>query len=213
MKTTMILLAAMMVTLMVSGQTEHLRINEVNQPIFKPESISNFLLEEIEYPVASKERGNQGTVVVEFTVNPDGMPCDFRIISGVSPWIDGEVIRALKETGGKWIPGTIDGEPIETVHEIMVTFKLYPDTDFFYLAEMNVRKGNKALYEKHNPARALKYFKRAMKYQPYDASILRACASCKQQLGDHKGYRQDLARVEVLESRNDRVFHALLSED
>lgn len=208
----MILLATMLITASANGQTLPTGNEDAEAPVFKSETVHEFLQKNLNYPHKARMRETQGVVIVDFAVDSDGRLSDFSVINSVSPLVDKEVIRAIKETNGQWEPGSVDGKPVKMHKEISVTFKLYPESDFVKFAKRSFDKGTRLLYEKQNPEKALKYLNHAIRYIPYDKSIVWTRAVCKRALGDHQGAEKDRARLETLENRADeesREFYVI----
>ena len=65
-----------------------------------------------QYPIRASERGIEGWVVVEFTIDPTGKVVDPKIVSAEPPRIfDRAALRAIKKW--KYKPKVVDGEPVE----------------------------------------------------------------------------------------------------
>ena len=82
-----------------------------------------FLLSNLKYLKDVAEKGITGTVVIQFTVNPDGTLSDIKIIKGVDPLLDQEALRVIRLTSGKWKPGTHGGKPVKMTMIIPVKFE------------------------------------------------------------------------------------------
>jgi TonB family protein len=80
------------------------------------------LSEAVSYPETAAEQGVQGRVFVQFTVMKDASLRDVQVVRGVSPELDAEAIRAVKETSFE--PGTMDGEPVPVRMTLPITFQL-----------------------------------------------------------------------------------------
>jgi TonB family protein len=166
------------------------------------ESLNDYLNKMVQYPQQSVQCCLQGTEVVEFTVTSTGEVTAFNVINSVCPKIDEEVIRAIKSTGGKWMPGTVNNEPADMKQEISVVFQLCSDREFINRAKQFAQKGNKLLFDQNKPAQALKYFNRAIIYLPSEENLLAARGLCLFNLGDTTGAMNDWQRILVLEERN-----------
>lgn len=210
MKTRMILFAALFFSVVISAQHYENKNIRIEYPNFEKGSLDDFLLMELVYPNRSEKLGVQGTVVVKFTVNPEGELSNFRIINSVSDRLDSEVIYALKESEGKWNPGQINGQPVKMDQEFSVAFMLHPEVDFIKEAEFYFHKGNQILHQQQDPERALRFFNCAMKYMPYETSILNARALCKYMMGDQAGAVQDVGRVVDLLGRESGQCNPLI---
>ncbi|MBO4571431.1 MAG: energy transducer TonB [Bacteroidales bacterium] len=79
--------------------------------------------ENVQYPEAAKENGEQGTVLAKFTVDKEGKISDVQVIRGVSPALDAEAVRVL-ESAPAWTAGTHGGQPVNVSYVLPVKFIL-----------------------------------------------------------------------------------------
>jgi protein TonB len=68
------------------------------------------LAENIKYPRQAVAREISGKVFVEFVINREGKPSNFKILKGIGSGCDEEAIRILSLT--KWVPGKQRGKPV-----------------------------------------------------------------------------------------------------
>jgi len=97
-----------------------------DMPTFRGGSLENFrnyIQEAIDYPPIAMENGISGTVYVNFVVNKKGEITSIKIVRGVDPSLDNEVIRSLK-SAPKWSPGKQRGKPVSVSMAIPVKFIL-----------------------------------------------------------------------------------------
>lgn len=165
-------------------------------------SLNDFLNKTINYPQESVKCCLQGTEVVEFIVNCSGEPTAFKVLNSICPEIDQEVIRTLKLTAGKWIPGTLNGSPVAMKQEIAVVFQLCSSDDFINKAKKYARKGNHLLFAQNKPKKAIKYYNYALTFMPFEENLLAARSLCLYRLGDLTGAATDWERIQVLTLRN-----------
>ncbi len=208
MKTKLILLAAMLMATYASGQNQELNTINVVPPYFisgVSQTINDFMQENITYPERAKQWHLQGTEVVKFVVNSDGKLSNFEFINSVSSDCDNEVRRILELTSGKWIPGNVNGELVPMETEVSVVFKLSPHVNFVELAKKYFAKGNKLLFLRNNPRKALKYFDLAINYRPGYELIHAIRGLCKYWAGDETGANYDWERANSLASGKGRL--------
>ncbi len=166
--------------------------------------IYSYLRENVEYPEVALKYNIQGTEVVQFTVTNTGEITNIKVINSVCPEIDDEVIRVLKTTQGMWEPGLKNGNPVEMEKEISMVFQIdgfkngTNENIFKEQATALYKKGNKALISQKNPEKALKYFDKALKYLPYESTILNSRAMARTLLNDKDGAQQDLDRADAI---------------
>ena len=221
MKTIIIFLLCMILSGITFGQIEeekmrHVDVDEVQVvppkftgvknaiPLLKEgkiESIGDYLAKNIEYPKKDAERFIQGTEVVQFVVSPTGELSDFKVINGISPQINEEVIRVLETTSGMWVPGYNNNEPVAMEKEISVAFKItglpYP-LDFKTQATKYFSKGTEILFTKHNPKRALKFYDKGIMLLPNDEGLLLMRGIARYEVGNKDGAYRDWDRINAL---------------
>ena len=83
-----------------------------------------YLKENMRYPMFAKQKGIEGTVKVEFFVEPDGSITDVTVKLPIDPEIDAEAVRLVKEMP-RWQPAIKDGEAIRCKYEVPIDFKIY----------------------------------------------------------------------------------------
>jgi TonB family protein len=205
MKTSVFILAGMLIAAIATAQNQELKEIEVTPPTFKsevPNTINEYVQKRVEYPQSDIKWKTQGTVVVGFLVTPEGELKNIQVINSVSNAIDNEVIRVLKSTDGKWTPGIINGEAVAMQKEISVVFKLNPQVDFIELASKHMQKGNQALFIKGQPEKALKHFNQGINFLPNNETLLAVRGLCKYKLGDETGANRDWDRSKLLVKMN-----------
>lgn len=82
-----------------------------------------FLQENVKYPANAMKNNVQGRVIVQFVVEKDGTPTEFKVLRSVDPDLDAEALRVLK-TMPKWKPGMEKGEAVRVKFTVPVAFKL-----------------------------------------------------------------------------------------
>ena len=107
---------------------EHLPENERWDCSIK--AMNNFIYEALKYPIEEREKGVQGTVIVQFIIKADGSISNAKIVRGVSPGLDAEglrVIHLMNEMPEKWIPGMKDGKAVDVQFTMPFKFVLQVD--------------------------------------------------------------------------------------
>lgn len=82
-----------------------------------------FLQENVKYPENAMRNNVQGRVIVQFVVEKDGTPTEFKVARSVDPDLDAEALRVL-QTMPKWKPGMQRGEVVRVKFTVPVSFKL-----------------------------------------------------------------------------------------
>ncbi len=97
-----------------------------DMPSFKNGDISEFvkyIQSIVIYPEAALNMDIQGKVYADFVVNKEGYIENVKIIRGVDPLLDNEVVRALKASP-RWKPGRQRDIPVKVAYTIPITFKI-----------------------------------------------------------------------------------------
>lgn len=82
-----------------------------------------FLQDNLKYPENAMKNNVQGRVIVQFVVEKDGTPTEFKVLRSVDPDLDAEALRVL-QTMPKWKPGMQRGEVVRVKFTVPVSFKL-----------------------------------------------------------------------------------------
>ena len=83
-----------------------------------------FILSEIKYPTIAQEHGKSGRVVVLFNIDKFGKTSNYRVETPIGYGMDEEVIRVIKLTQDDWLPGLLDGQPVDVEFDYPFTFRL-----------------------------------------------------------------------------------------
>lgn len=82
--------------------------------------------ENLKYPQTAKDAEIQGRVVAQFVVGTDGKVGDVKVLRGVHPDLDAEVVRVISSSPD-WTPGYVKGEPVKVTYTFPVVFKAKGD--------------------------------------------------------------------------------------
>lgn len=169
------------------------------------EPIREYIIKNAKYPEDAQKCMVEGVEVVQFCIDKYGDVSNIKIINGLCPAIDNEVIRVLKTTNGMWKPGYKNESPTAMTREISILYRLYNNGKYCSTSELFKQKattcfniGNKQLYKKRNAKKALKQYERGIRYLPYDKSLLMSRGLCRYELGDIEGAKSDWKRIRTL---------------
>lgn len=101
-------------------------VNVSQMPSFMNGSLSdfvNYIQSAVVYHKDAIKMGIQGRVFAEFVVNKEGYVENIRIVRGVDPLLDNEVVKAL-EASPRWKPGKQRDIPVKVIYTIPVVFKI-----------------------------------------------------------------------------------------
>lgn len=89
------------------------------------EALTNYIQNNLRYPAFEKENGIQGVVYVSLIVRKNGTISDVQVVKGVNnaPAFGGEAVRLISEMPN-WIPGKMNGKPVDVRMNLPVRFKL-----------------------------------------------------------------------------------------
>ncbi len=81
-----------------------------------------YLLKSLQYPSDAQDNGIQGTVVVQFIVDKEGLVSDVQAISGPEE-LRKEAERVIKKSG-KWTPAVQNGRQVKSYKKQPIVFQL-----------------------------------------------------------------------------------------
>lgn len=81
-----------------------------------------YLNKSLRYPQDAQDNEIQGTVVIQFIVDKEGMVSDVQAISGPNELRD-EAVRVIKKSG-KWTPAVQNGRQVKSYKKQPITFRL-----------------------------------------------------------------------------------------
>ncbi len=198
------------------AQEPELELLDIEEPVLdekyfdnKAISINEILAKNIQYPARDIARHTQGTEIIKFEVTSEGRLTNFKIVNSLSREIDKEIFRVLRSTNGKWSPGTIEGIQVTMEKEISVNFFLGPEEFLVADAKACLQKGNKWMFGKNDPKKAIYFYNKGVKLLPYDETLLEARALCRYNIGDKRGGEKDRLRLIELARRNGNASDAI----
>lgn len=87
-------------------------------------ALMKYLHNHTRYPQRARENHIQGRVIVQFVVCADGKLREVKTIGEKIGWdLENEAIRVVKEMPD-WIPGKLDGQPVNVMYSLPVRFVL-----------------------------------------------------------------------------------------
>jgi TonB family protein len=103
-------------------------VSDVDQPALFPGGLAGwrrYLERNLKYPEAASDKGVQGTVRIELTVNKDGSLSQSKIkaLNDPGAGLAEEAIRLISK-GPKWKPATKNGQPVAYRFVQTITFQL-----------------------------------------------------------------------------------------
>lgn len=86
-----------------------------------------FMNRNIFYPLEARQNGNEGTVVLSFVVEKDGLLSNPKILKDIGGGCGVEALRIIQlmiDQEVQWVPGKIKGQAVRTMFNLPVKFKL-----------------------------------------------------------------------------------------
>lgn len=77
----------------------------------------------LKYPRSAAERGDQGRVLLNFTIDAKGKVGDVRVVKGICEELDDEAVRVVSASPN-WKPGRLKGKKVKTELSLYVEFRL-----------------------------------------------------------------------------------------
>ena len=104
---------------------------------FRSALLENF----IKPPQVAIDSCIHGSVVAEFKVRTDGSLDSIRILHSVNRALDEHALKFIYQTNNQWIPGSIDGVPVEmrkTIVFVYGSFREHKDDQNYNLAQISL---------------------------------------------------------------------------
>ena len=99
------------------------KLEEYAKPYFADGSnFGSYVVHNMRFPAAAKEREVQGTVRLSFVVETDGSVSNIVVVNSVGGGCDNEAIRLLQETN--WIPAEKGGKYVRSHNMQDITFSI-----------------------------------------------------------------------------------------
>jgi protein TonB len=105
------------------GDSVHTFIKEMPEFPGGDKALYSFIAKEINYPLLAKKQGIDGKIYVQFVITKDGNVTNVRIAKGIGSGCDQEAVRVIKLLP-PWIPGKINGIPVNVLLTFPIVFKL-----------------------------------------------------------------------------------------
>lgn len=87
------------------------------------EGFREYVGKNLRYPDIAAENGVQGTVIVQFVVEPSGMVSNVKVLRGVDASLDKEAMRIV-QSSPKWTPGKQRGKSVRVSFTFPIKFQL-----------------------------------------------------------------------------------------
>ena len=87
----------------------------------------NELMRNVRYPREAAKNGKSGKVIVAFTVDKDGKATNHRVQNPVGFGLDEEALRVAKLLPDEWLPGLLNGQPVDVEVNFPIKFSLGDD--------------------------------------------------------------------------------------
>ena len=85
--------------------------------------LRKYIEKELKYPPEAKRKGDEGYVIIVFTVDENGQVTDPQVVNGDKEYFNEEALRVV-HSFPKWIPGKVDGIPSPVHVTVPIEFRL-----------------------------------------------------------------------------------------
>lgn len=92
-------------------------------PRFPGGDVTKWLAKNTKYPEAALERGAEGKVFVQFTIEKDGRVSNVKVLRPVDPDLDREAVRVVSSMP-RWKPGRQRGKFVRVSYTVPINFHL-----------------------------------------------------------------------------------------
>ena len=91
--------------------------------------LMNYLFSNLKYPNEAKEKGLQGTTIVQFVINTKGKVQDVKLIRDIGGGAGTEAIRVVESMNDNitWVPGKQGGKVVNVLYTLPIKFSFYSD--------------------------------------------------------------------------------------
>ncbi len=109
--------------IVVAGQKKNIPGFTPAYPEGGLEIYQHYLEQSLQYPSEALKHKTEGTVMVEFVVEPDGSISSLKIIRGIGQGCEEELVRLVRE-GARWVPAMQYNTPVRDTVQVKLRFKL-----------------------------------------------------------------------------------------
>lgn len=87
------------------------------------DALFRFIRDHMDYPLISLEHGDEGTVILDLTVDAQGRLTECGVLRSATPHLDKEAVR-LARSMPRWTSGRVNGRPVNVRFALPITFEL-----------------------------------------------------------------------------------------
>ena len=92
------------------------------------DSMYAYIVKNLKYPEAAKEKGIEGRVFVQFVIEKDGSISNVKILRGIGGGCEEAAVEMIKNMP-KWKPGKQRGKPVRFLFTLPIKFELPKDKE------------------------------------------------------------------------------------
>ncbi len=92
------------------------------------DSMYAYIVKNLKYPEAAKEKGIEGRVFVQFVIEKDGSISNVKILRGIGGGCEEAAVEMIKNMP-KWKPGKQRGKPVRCQFNLPIKFELPKDKE------------------------------------------------------------------------------------
>lgn len=104
-------------------ETVNSTVDEMPVPPGGITGLTDYMIQNLKYPIPAKEAKVQGMVVISFIVTSEGNVENVEVLRGIGSGCDEEAVRVISQSG-TWTPAKKEGKTVATKMTLPVQFKL-----------------------------------------------------------------------------------------
>ena len=183
---------------MLRSQT--LKDSETNLNVEKAEylkeDITQFLCENLKYPIEAQHLNIEGDVIVSFVIKKNGKLDSLSIVNSPSEILTLNSLISLNQLDEEWSPCKVNGNPIDNEYLLVYRYRTWLNTqptDYKIKAEK--------LIEKQKYEKALKYYNKAINENQFDYKLYESRSKIEEILGDTENATIDYQQATRLKNK------------
>ena len=164
-------LCYLVVTLLLvsSGYAQNVRASYSDEAAYKA------ITDKVKYPQAAIDAGEQGAVVLSFTISKRGELKNLNIDETPSMNLSLSAMEAFNTLQGKWNPATEDGEAVDKNYKIVFKYRT--------TIPINYAKSAQTSFQKGKSEKAIKMWTKAINDNPFSSSLYASRAEVYRAMG------------------------------
>jgi len=99
-------------------------VEEMPEPPGGLKAFYAYIYQNVKYPAMARENNIEGTVYIQFVVEPDGSLSDIQVLRGPGGGLNEAAVEVLQKYPQKWKPGKQRGKAVPVYFNLPIKFTL-----------------------------------------------------------------------------------------